>query len=53
MNIPSLRLRDIIEVILKKHSWIFASLTTCTAQAYEGREYSLNLFKSTVRVANV
>ena len=53
MNIPSLRPRDIIEVILSGKWWIFASLTTCTTQAYEGREYSLDLFKSTVRVANV
>jgi hypothetical protein len=48
MNIPLLKLRGIIEVILKRQSWILASLTTCTTQAYEGREYSLILFKSTV-----
>jgi hypothetical protein len=42
---PSLTLRDIIEVVLKKSGGFSPSHTTCTNQAYEGREYSLMSFK--------
>jgi len=53
MNIPSFTPRDIIEVVVKRKWEVPAGLTTWTTQAYEGREYSLKSFKSTVIVANL